>query len=240
MNGIIILGNETISSDIYRVRTKVIESIKKQNEVMKKNLSKSDRRCFLSNCAKISVGIPLLGLSIKSFADVTDSYLDYSYCIYKCPQPCSYDSSCSGCRSNDTLTCSIKLCAIEKNLPSCAHCTLLATCDQDLWINYPGQRSYALGKQAEWNLISGVEKTEIKQHVFQVYPTTSDQGFTIKNTNQLSVNYNLISVEGKMIQKGKFKTKEHYITISDLPKGIYILNIFHDDELIYISKIKKK
>ena len=104
--------------------------------------NKMARRCFLTNCAKFAAGASLLSYSIKTSGNPNDSYEDYSYCIFKCPSPCSYDSECIGCRDDNTgfpATCTVKNCVIAKELPSCAHCSELATCDKDLWINYPGR-----------------------------------------------------------------------------------------------------
>lgn len=204
------------------------------------NQNKSDRRFFLSNCLKLSIGASLIGLSTKSFANISDSYLDYSYCIFMCRLPCSYKPSCGGCKTDNSLTCTVKACVVAKGLPSCAHCSLLATCNKDLWINYPGQRSFALNKQKSWNLLTGIENSELKKEIFNVYPDSTDSGFTIKNTNQLTVSFRLIDINGKVINTGNFNLKEYYVDISNLPGGTYILNIIKDNELLHISKIIKK
>lgn len=202
------------------------------------NQNKSDRRSFISSCVKLSIGASFIGLSSQSFANITDSYLDYGYCIYKCPQPCSYNAACGGCRANNSLTCTTRACAIAKGLLSCAHCSELANCNKELWINYPGQRQFALAKQKEWKLMTGIDN-DLKREVFNVYPNTTDSGFTICNTNQKTVSFRLIDINGRTMNIGNFNSEEYYVDISNLQVGTYILNIIKDNELLYISRIKR-
>ena len=112
-----------------------------------------DRRCFIAGCAKFALGASLLSLTRNSYGNYSDTWEDYTICIFKCPDPCTYDPSCKGCRSDEKTNCTTKNCAIEKEMKSCAHCANLKDCDKDLWIKYPKQREFALKKQAEWKLI---------------------------------------------------------------------------------------
>jgi hypothetical protein len=205
----------------------------------KSNYSKIDRRCFLNNCGKITIGATLLGISTKSYGDIKDDYEDYSYCIFKCPSPCTYTPSCGGCRTDETLNCTVKDCAIEKEMPSCAHCSELADCDKDLWINYPGQRQYALNKQKEWGL-SDIDDKKFNKFRFKVYPTVTKDKINIENMSGADANFKLINLNGHIVKEGGFKSKKYNLSISKLAIGYYILNIFINKDLIYSSKIIKE
>ena len=118
---------------------------------------KINRRCFIGNCAKVTACTLLVGSSFSGYAQEPDTYKDYTVCIFKCPPlPCKYDNECKGCtRDNERKlsTCTTLKCVVKKNIPSCAHCTDLKTCDKKLWVNYPKHREHALRKQAEWGLL---------------------------------------------------------------------------------------
>lgn len=211
-----------------------------------KNLERNQlpRRSFLTNCVKIAAGASLLGLNTKAFGIVTDSYEDYSYCIYKCPSPCSADAACTGCRTTTTggaLTCTTRVCVTTtKKLPSCAHCSDLATCNKDLWVNYPGQRQYALQKQNEWKLLSGADANDKIQNRFRVYPTVTGDGITIGNNRQTTVDYRLCDIAGKTAKEGSFDSNDYYLDLLGLASGSYILSLSKGNELLHISKFIKK
>jgi len=200
------------------------------------------RRCFMSNCLKLTAGATLLGVGSKVFADTTDSYLDYGYCIFKCPQPCSYSPGCPGCRdatSGPAISCTARICALEKELPSCAHCADLATCDKDIFVNWPSQRTFALSKQEEWGLLPSNNEAIKIQKGFRVYPTIANNNITIDNNNKLEANFNLFDISGQIVKKGMINTGTNLINVSDLAPGNYILNIINENKLLYLSKIIK-
>ena len=201
------------------------------------------RRCFLTDCAKFAIGAPLLYNGIEALGNTNDTYRDYSYCIYRCPSPCSYDSGCVGCRDDNNgarATCTVRNCVIDKNLLSCAHCSELSICDKDLWINYPGQRQFALNKQNEWSLLTGIANDRTKQNVFNVFPNITTDGFTIHSTNHLGIGYKVFDINGQIVKSGKLNSNEQYVDISSLSSGSYILNIIKDNELLYLNKIIKE
>lgn len=42
--------------------------------------------------------------------------------------------NCDGCKSGKALfTCEVKECAVEKRLPTCAHCGNFTSCDKEFW-----------------------------------------------------------------------------------------------------------
>jgi len=201
------------------------------------NEKKTDRRCFLTNCAKFAIGAALMGVSYRSNSKTNDSYLDYGYCIYKCPQPCSYNPSCNGCRENNSLTCATKLCAISKGMPSCAHCTSLENCTVGVFGNYPSQRSYALNKQRQWGLITSIDSNEKKN--FNVYPTLADDKITIANNQKLKADYRILNLEGKIVKNGHINSTSHNVDVLVLTPGHYIINILQNNKLLYVDKFIK-
>lgn len=60
---------------------------------------------------------------------------------------------CFGCKSENPgyfcTDCTVKKCAIEKNLPTCAHCDNLSSCDQKLWKDFPWIKEKAEKLQAK-------------------------------------------------------------------------------------------
>jgi len=201
----------------------------------------TSRRCFLNNCVKLAAGTSLLAISGKSNANdnESESYEDFSYCVYRCPNPCSYNPSCNGCRNNDELTCTVRDCAIDKGFPTCAHCSELAHCTKDLYVNYPRQREVALRKQAQWGLPTGLDDSKFERMRFEVKPTVTQGNFMITNFHQTKVKYNLIDIGGKTIKQGSFNRKEISINIESLAKGVYILQLTHNKQLLYVNKIQK-
>ncbi len=201
------------------------------------------RRCFLANCAKFTVGVALLGAGPKAFGVFSDSYLDYGYCIFKCPQPCSFSPGCPGCRdatSGPALNCTARNCALEKGMESCAHCVDLATCTKSVFVNYPNVRTFALNKQKEWGLLSAVDKKIEDQSDIKVYPTITSNSLTITHNERSELDFSLYDINGRTVKKGKINTASYLFDVSDLTPGTYIINITKDGQLLHISKIIKK
>ncbi|OHB83957.1 MAG: hypothetical protein A2Z38_08220 [Planctomycetes bacterium RBG_19FT_COMBO_48_8] len=45
---------------------------------------------------------------------------------------------CDGCKSDRTpFNCDAKKCAVQKNLPTCAHCDDFPSCDKEIWTKWP-------------------------------------------------------------------------------------------------------
>ena len=45
---------------------------------------------------------------------------------------------CDGCKSKRALfDCEAKKCAVQKNLPTCAHCDDFPSCDKEIWTKWP-------------------------------------------------------------------------------------------------------
>ena len=201
------------------------------------------RRCFLVNCAKFTAGIALIGPGSKAFGVFSDSYLDYGYCIFKCPQPCSFSPSCPGCRDateGPALNCTARNCALEKGLESCAHCVDLATFSKSIFVNYPNVRNFALSKQKEWGLLTAIDEKTKDQPGFKVYPTVTSGNITITHNEKSELDFSLYDVSGRAVKKGKINSTSYLFDISDLASGTYIINIIKDSQLLFLSKIMKK
>ena len=82
-------------------------------------------------------------------ADRTHSPEDFSrmaYCGIKCWAACpekEYPDHCGGCKSEGgkrghfCVICSIRKCASEKQVLTCAHCDEYPACEADTWTKYP-------------------------------------------------------------------------------------------------------
>jgi hypothetical protein len=59
------------------------------------------------------------------------------------------DFRCFGCKSDRTgyfcADCTVKKCAVQKGLPTCARCDNLDSCDQKLWKDFPWIKEKAKG-----------------------------------------------------------------------------------------------
>jgi hypothetical protein len=63
------------------------------------------------------------------------------------------DFNCFGCKSEKLgyfcRNCTVKKCAVNKGLPTCAHCDDLDSCDQKLWKDFPWIKEKAIKLKAE-------------------------------------------------------------------------------------------
>lgn len=67
-------------------------------------------------------------------------------CISACPER-AYPASCAGCKSTTGIlapycqTCSVRKCAGEKGVLTCAHCDKYVSCTKDTWTTFPVLRT---------------------------------------------------------------------------------------------------
>lgn len=63
------------------------------------------------------------------------------------------DFNCLGCKSDKVgyfcKDCTVKKCAVQKGLPTCAHCDDLDSCDQHLWKEFPWLKEKAIKLKKE-------------------------------------------------------------------------------------------
>jgi hypothetical protein len=205
-----------------------------------KNQIPSNRRHFMSQCLKITGSIALLGSGLKVMGADTTDFDNYTYCLYTCPQPCSFNPSCKGCKSSTgPVNCTVKNCAIQKSLPTCAHCDELKTCSDSYWANYPGQRTIALSYRKSWGL-SPINEVAIDNNAFGIYPVPANEELTISNPDLQRVEYKLYDLSGKDIQGDFIPNSVNTIDISNLAPGNYIIKIFDVRKLLFSSTIIKQ
>jgi lysyl endopeptidase len=60
---------------------------------------------------------------------------------------------------------------------------------------------------------------------FKVYPNPSSGSMTIELAEAKSGNYQLVDITGKIVQKGNLNSAKQFVHFSQLPKGIYILQV---------------
>ena len=89
--------------------------------------------------------------------------------------------------------------------------------------------------------ISNMDTEENPSTQIKVYPNPSKDIFTIdlQNSN-IDTDYELISMNGSLITKGKFKSKINTIDVSAKPNGIYILKLMKEKATISTIKLLKQ
>jgi len=190
--------------------------------------------------AKITAGISLLGAGLKIRASSDPDPMDYAYCCYGCTS-CPNYSSCGGCRSANPQnpfpqSCTVRACAIEKEIISCGLCTNLATCDKSLWTSYPQMRTTALYYQSLW-LVTATEPVD--KGNFLLYPNPAGNNVTLTCPSGVSGECRIFSLFGKMIKSDKIYGTTCEINISNLTKGDHIIQLFSQRKIIYSEKLIK-
>lgn len=86
------------------------------------------------------------------------------------------------------------------------------------------------------NTIEDTFSTQIK-----VYPNPSKDIFTIDlQSSNNDTDFELISITGSLIKKGRFKRKINQIDLSAKPNGIYILKLMNEKTVIKTLKLQKQ
>ena len=205
-----------------------------------KNRKSCDRRAFIVQTAKITAGISLLSAGLKIRASTETDPEDLAYCCYDC-RPCPNYSTCGGCRSENPNApyaqgCSVRACAIEKEIISCGLCLELATCDKSLWSAYPLMRQTALNYQSQW-LTTSTEP--VNTNNFSLYPNPVTDKFTLNCPSGLPREYRILSLSGKMIKSGIISGTNCKIDVKDLSQGEYIFQLFSKRRVIFQEKLIK-
>lgn len=185
-----------------------------------------NRRSFFVKSAKATAALTLLGVGIsKASPQMTDPE-DLAYCCYSCNSCPKYGSSCDGCRGTNVsgycANCTVRLCAMDKGIVSCALCEDLEGCDKSLWQNYPSMKSIALSYQRQW-LASPVKN--LKNNNIHVYPNPVTDWMTIELFNTRCDEYSIFDLDGSPIGEAKISNPTTRIDVSDLKPGNYMLII---------------
>lgn len=204
--------------------------------------NKNCRRTFIKNSLAASAGLTFLGSGIKVFADVTDEWRWVAFCTQHCDTCSAYTSgNCWSCKSAQGLlgNCTIKRCAIDiKNVPTCAHCVELATCEK--YDDNPELREQALELQQTLG-INPIEENKNPEHGLNVYPNPATDYITISNPENLKAEYELVDLSGKQVLFGTIQSeKQVLLNVSNLKPGNYVLNIKDNQTLILSVSVVKQ
>jgi hypothetical protein len=114
--------------------------------------------------------------SLKGADLESDDFSMMAYCTLKCNECNAYiatknkdeklkaevaaswgmkpeDINCEGCKSERALfSCSLKKCAIEKDIITCAHCKDFSSCNDEQWSKYPQLRESAEKLREQLNM----------------------------------------------------------------------------------------
>ncbi|PJB15793.1 MAG: hypothetical protein CO118_02235 [Flavobacteriales bacterium CG_4_9_14_3_um_filter_32_8] len=85
--------------------------------------------------------------------------------------------------------------------------------------------------------ITGVGIKEITNNIVSIYPNPSTGLFRVNfGNNNSTINYSIISVEGKVVKYEKINANTTIIDLSNESKGIYFVKIT-DENNIFIKKL---
>ena len=78
-----------------------------------------------------------------------EDYSQVAYCGLRCREACpdhAYPTSCGGCKTEEGTggsyrkQCTVRACASEKAVITCAHCDGYSTCEAEEWSSFPTLR----------------------------------------------------------------------------------------------------
>ena len=78
-----------------------------------------------------------------------------------------------------------------------------------------------------------------KQKVIKLYPNPSFDGRIYASTTQQQLHLYIFDVQGTMLQQAALKPKTKQ-RIATLPKGVYVYDVFRNDESIEYGKLEVK
>jgi len=77
-----------------------------------------------------------------------------------------------------------------------------------------------------------------EQFKIELSPNPFENNIFIKSNEEGKLKYDIYNIEGKLLLNGYFN-KTDYIDLSILNKGLYLINVYMDEQLIYTDKIVK-
>ncbi|MGD2033437.1 MAG: T9SS type A sorting domain-containing protein [Bacteroidales bacterium] len=198
-----------------------------------KENSKCCRRLFIKNSIAATAGLTMLGSGIKLFAEPTDEWYWYGFCTNRC----DICEGCNGCKDPANLgsQCPQKRCCIDvKNIPTCAHCDELATCEN--FDDWPDLRAQALELQESINATS-IDNINAEEYSYKIFPNPSTESLNIKSNRINDARYELIDFNGKLRKQGALTSNSQFINISGMPSGNYILRILVNKKQVFSKKL---
>jgi hypothetical protein len=207
---------------------------------MKKNYN-SCRRDFIKKSVLLTSGITFLNPGSELFGATEDEWRYIGFCTQACDNTCNYkkNGQCWTCKSTQGLNgkCEVKRCAIDvKNVPTCAHCDELETCDKEFWEKKSELKTKALELKESLNT-TGTYNSSQEKADFQVFPNPAKDYVNIQYKEEKKAGFKIMDIQGKIIKKGQLNAGINKIELPDIPNGNYILTIIRNNVLIYTTKL---
>ena len=100
--------------------------------------------------------------------------------------------------------------------------------------------SVAQGVQQPFEISTtvGINETTINLEM-SVYPNPTTNYLTLKTDDNANLNYQLVDLQGKVIENKKVIANSTTISMEALPKAIYFLNVTKDNQVVKTFKIIK-
>jgi hypothetical protein len=197
------------------------------------------RRSFLRKCVALTAGATVLGSGIKLMANPEDEWRWIAYCGAKCDNTCSWFSNnqCPSCKSI-SYNCSVQKCARAKQIPTCAHCNELDTCDDKFWTDNPKRYTDIKALRDSLNPTDIKNNTGGKQEIL-IFPNPARDYLKLQiNGNQI-FNYEIVNINGQILKKGKIESKELTINISDIKPGTYLFRLIRNNNVLQTQQVIK-
>lgn len=75
---------------------------------------------------------------------------------------------------------------------------------------------------------------------FQVFPNPFNESLTISLDSDLNTTFEIVSIDGKLVQSGMINNQMNTISTSELGAGIYMLNVIDNNGRKFVQKIVKQ
>jgi hypothetical protein len=102
------------------------------------------------------------------------------------------------------------------------------------------------GHSIEVNLIgevlnyTGVNEKILQERNIIVYPNPAEDEISVEGDFPSHSNWKLINYMGSCVKEGVFTSDKSTINVSDLPRGIYFVNVIYNSDLLFTGKITLK
>jgi hypothetical protein len=76
--------------------------------------------------------------------------------------------------------------------------------------------------------------------VFQVFPNPFNENIMISIDSDENRRFEIVSIDGKLVQSGQINNQLNTISTSELGAGIYMLNVIDNNGRRFVQKIVKQ